>query len=389
MLYLEGGLASLQGVQSPPDTRPEEGPPEEKTECQAVHSFAESVHGGLRGWGWLIGKHEAALGPMCINGENKPLHDVVPWFECLWQAYAHLTRGTRSRQPALINAFPRLYGTSAGVQNSPKDFNAAELSLDRFVKPEPYLTGRLGDYSPGGGCRAYESGMRGQEPWAQDERTEQHQPPGQKSAGLTAVNLKHQWNLPHVRKTGYRKHRGLYDTLDNCSASTTQSPVTEICSMPRGGRMYTRVLAKTAGFTLVDLMVVVAIMTSLAAAAVPTFVAYRDRSRIVQVIGSSEAIRAALASYAAGHAQNTYPLTGAITDFNSLRLLVNAHGGMLPPSASFTVDHYDFYDSDGDGIADTYSMRLIVNGVQDAIAGAHILLTPQGIFKCVASGNPC
>ena len=109
---------------------------------------------------------------MCINGENKPLHNVAPWFECLWKAYAHLTRGPRSRQPALINAFPRLYCTSSGVQDSPKDFNAAELSLDRFVKPEPYLTGRLGDYGPGGRCRAYERGMRSQEPWAQDERTE-------------------------------------------------------------------------------------------------------------------------------------------------------------------------------------------------------------------------
>jgi prepilin-type N-terminal cleavage/methylation domain-containing protein len=153
--------------------------------------------------------------------------------------------------------------------------------------------------------------------------------------------------------------------------------------------MYKRVLAKTAGFTLVELLLVVAIMTSLAAAAIPTFVAYRDKSRIAYVIGSSETIRAALASYAAGNAQNIYPLTGTITDFNSLRLLVNAHGGMLPSSVSFTVDHYNFYDSDGDGITDTYSLRLIVNGVQNAIAGAHILLTPRGIFPCTASGSPC
>jgi prepilin-type N-terminal cleavage/methylation domain-containing protein len=149
------------------------------------------------------------------------------------------------------------------------------------------------------------------------------------------------------------------------------------------------VLAKTAGHTLIELMTVMAIIASLATAAVPTFISYRDRSRIAHVIGSSEAIRAALASYAVGNAQNIYPLTGAITDFDSLRLLVNANGGMLPLSAIFTVDHYDFYDSDGDGIADTYSMRLAVNGVPNAIAGAQILLTPQGIFKCTTSGNPC
>jgi prepilin-type N-terminal cleavage/methylation domain-containing protein len=149
------------------------------------------------------------------------------------------------------------------------------------------------------------------------------------------------------------------------------------------------VRAKTAGFSLVELTVVMAIIASLAALGLPTFVTYRDRSRVAQVTGSSEAIRAALASYAASSAQNAYPLTGAITDFDSLRLVVNAHGGMLPPHAIFSVAHYAFYDGDGDGIAETYSMRLSVNGVSNAITGAQLLITPAGIFKCTTSGNPC
>ena len=148
-------------------------------------------------------------------------------------------------------------------------------------------------------------------------------------------------------------------------------------------------LAKTAGSTIVELMVVVAIIASLAAIAVPNFVTYRDRSRVTKAIGCSEAIRAALASYAASHSQNAYPATSEITDFNSLRLVVNANGGMLPLNDLFSVEHYHFYDSDGDGIANTYSLRLIVNGVSNATAGAQLLLTPQGIFKCTTSGNPC
>src|ERR1700758_1532615 len=111
----------------------------------------------------------------------------------------------------------------------------------------------------------------------------------------------------------------------------------------QGGRMPRIVLAKTAGYTLIELMVVMTIMASLATIGLPTFVTYRDRSRVAQVVGSSEAIRAALASYAAGNAQNVYPSTGAITDFDSLRLLVNTNGGMLPPSAIFSVVHYDLY----------------------------------------------
>jgi prepilin-type N-terminal cleavage/methylation domain-containing protein len=153
--------------------------------------------------------------------------------------------------------------------------------------------------------------------------------------------------------------------------------------------MHRRVLTKTAGFSLIELTVVMAVIASLAAVGVPTFVAYRDRSRVAQVVGSSEAIRAALASYAASSLHNTYPLTGSITDFNSLRLVVNANGGMLPPSASFSVAHYALYDGDGDGIAETYSMRLHVNGVSNAIAGAQLLITPEGILKCTPSHHPC
>jgi hypothetical protein len=117
---------------------------------------------------------------MRIDGEDKPLHDIASWFKCLRETYAHLTRGARSRQPALINAFPRPYRTSLGGQNSPKDLNTTELSLDRFVEPESYLTGRLGDYGTGGRCRSDQSSMRGEEPWTQDEQTRQYKPPRQR-----------------------------------------------------------------------------------------------------------------------------------------------------------------------------------------------------------------
>jgi prepilin-type N-terminal cleavage/methylation domain-containing protein len=148
-------------------------------------------------------------------------------------------------------------------------------------------------------------------------------------------------------------------------------------------------MTKTAGFTLIELMIVLAIITTLAAMAVPTFLTYRDMSRVAQVVGSSEAIRSALASYAANSTGNTYPPTVDITDFTSLRLMVNSNGGMLPSTSIFTVSNYTSYDSHGDGVADSYSMRLIVNGVPTSFSGAQILLTPEGIFKCTPSGSPC
>jgi prepilin-type N-terminal cleavage/methylation domain-containing protein len=153
--------------------------------------------------------------------------------------------------------------------------------------------------------------------------------------------------------------------------------------------MHRVVPTKTAGYSLIELMVVMAVIASLAATAVPAFITYRDRSRIAQAIGSSETIRAALASYAAGSPENIYPQTNEITDFSSLSRLVNANGGTLPLNGVFSVNHYNLYDSNGDGIADTYSMRLIVNGVANVMTGAQLLITPQGILKCTANGNPC
>ena len=66
-----------------------------------------------------------------------------------------------------------------------------------------------------------------------------------------------------------------------------------------------QILQCEVGFALIEMMTVVIIIGVLAAIAMPNFLNYRNRSRLVSVVGTSEGIRAGLANYAADSAGNT------------------------------------------------------------------------------------
>lgn len=136
------------------------------------------------------------------------------------------------------------------------------------------------------------------------------------------------------------------------------------------------------GFTLIELMIVVAIIAILAVVALPNFIAYRDKSRVASCVATCDAIVASMAGYAASSNDNHFPTD--LPDWTTLVLACNSNGATLKETITgqgFSEFTYRTVDTNADGNGDSYMFTFRVAGVSPNLTGSQIEVSPSGIYK--------
>jgi prepilin-type N-terminal cleavage/methylation domain-containing protein len=124
------------------------------------------------------------------------------------------------------------------------------------------------------------------------------------------------------------------------------------------------------GFTLIELMIVVAVIGILAAIAIPNFLNLKDKAIWGTARANLEAVRTSLAAYSADSNQNRYPL--GTLDFAAFKSAVPKAN--LPASESLAkLRGGTFSYASADGSTFTVSARA------DNRAYDHMVASPNGI----------
>jgi prepilin-type N-terminal cleavage/methylation domain-containing protein len=143
---------------------------------------------------------------------------------------------------------------------------------------------------------------------------------------------------------------------------------------------------KQQGFTLIELMIVVAIIAILAAFAVPNFVRYRNRAFVATAVATGESLRTAMSAYASDSIGNLFPVGGwedGPAGWDDLRSFMIPLGTSLKQNMreqGFRDFIYRTIESDGEDGADYFFIFQTVGTPPDQ-PGALLEVRPSGIDR--------